>query len=193
MRSVALTHVAYKPQMVTVASLVDGKVTMEDLDYSLTEVVVKPKPYIYVEALYRVYVYRNDSLCYFMSGIMPNAYNVQKKKLEHGSYYQARAEYCANWGASTTWGARAQVYHAGMITTFPLDVVEQKMKDRYFMSTTVNSPSRSTYSNAKGVIGYLTRNNGQVRMTLDAGKEQMYANEVKRRDKTTGKTPGNGL
>ena len=176
---VALTHMAYKPQMVTVASLVDGKVTMEDLDYSLTEVVVKPKPYIYVEALYRVYVYRNDSLCYFMSGIMPNAYNVQKKKLEHGSYYQARAEYCANWGASTTWGARAQVYHAGMITTFPLDVVEQKMKDRYFMSTTVNSPSRSTYSNAKGVIGYLTRNNGQVRMTLDAGKEQMYANEVK--------------
>ena len=34
---VALTHVAYKPQLVTVASLQNGRVTMEDLDYGLDE------------------------------------------------------------------------------------------------------------------------------------------------------------
>ena len=90
---ITVTHVAYKPQIVTIASLQNGRVTMEDLDYGLDEVEIKPKTYIYVETFYRVYVYRNDSLCYFLSGIMPNAYDLQKKKLEHGSYNQARCEY----------------------------------------------------------------------------------------------------
>ena len=79
---VAVTHVAYKPQLITVASLQGGLITMEDIGYDLEEIVVKPKPLIYVEVLYRVYVYRNDSLCYFLSGIMPNAYDIQKKKIE---------------------------------------------------------------------------------------------------------------
>ena len=115
---------------------------------------------------------------FFMSGIMPNAYNVQKKKLEHGSYYQARAEYCANWGASITWGARAERYGAGKVVTKSLENSEQQMKEKYFVTTTVNSPSHSTYSNPQGIVGQLTRTNGQVRMTIDAGKAQIYANEA---------------
>ena len=50
---VALSHVAYKSQLVSVASLPSSegsegsrRVTMEDLDYGLQEIVVKPKPYI---------------------------------------------------------------------------------------------------------------------------------------------------
>ena len=98
---VAVSHVAYKPQLVTVANLPSHplgplgtlatsgtqegegqgwgpirRITMENIDYDLDEIVVKPKPYIYVEVFYRVYVYRGDSLCYFLSGIMPNAYNI---------------------------------------------------------------------------------------------------------------------
>ncbi len=176
---VTLTHVAFKSQVVTMSSLVGGRVTMEDSDYRLAEVVIKPKPYLYVETLYRVYVYRNDSLCYFASGIMPNACNVQKQKREHGSYYQARTEYCSKFGAATTWSARAHVFHAGLVRTMSLEMMEQKMKEMYYVTATANSPSRSTYSNPQGTVGYLTRTNGQVRMTLDGGTEQMYANEVK--------------
>ena len=43
---VALTHVAYKPQLVSVASLgAEGRITMDAVDYGLDEVVVKPKPF----------------------------------------------------------------------------------------------------------------------------------------------------
>ena len=97
---VTLTHVAFKPQTVTVADLTDGRVTMEDNEYSLAEIVVKPKPYIYIEVFYRVYVYRNDSLCYFLSGIMPNTFDPQKNKLERGSYYLAYAEHCNKMSAA---------------------------------------------------------------------------------------------
>lgn len=178
---VAITHVAYKPQLVTVASLTDGRVTMEDLDYNLQEIVVKPKPYIYVETLYRVYVYRNDSLHYFMTGIMPNAYDPKKKKREHGSYYQARAEFCNKFWA--LWGARAQRFHAGQVRTMTLDKMEKEMKEKYFVKATVKSPTHTIYSNPKGVVGHLVRTGGQMRMTLDAGKAQMYANEAKKEKK----------
>ena len=55
-----VTHVAYKPQLITVALLKDGRITMEDQDYGLREIVVMPKPYIYVETYYRAYAFIND-------------------------------------------------------------------------------------------------------------------------------------
>ena len=176
---VAVTHVAYKPQLITIASLQGGLITMEDIGYDLEEIVVKPKPLIYVEVLYRVYVYRNDSLCYFLSGIMPNAYNIQKKKMEHGSYYQAHAEHCNKMGAASTWFVRAEQFHAGIAGTNDLQGMEKSMKNKFFVTATVDDSTHTTYSNPEGVIGQFTRAGGQWRMTLDAGKMQMYANKAK--------------
>ena len=152
---------------------------MEDIDYGLDEIVVKPKPYIYVEVFYRVYVYRNDSLCYFLSGIMPNAYDIKKKKMERGSYYQAVAEHCNKMGAGSTWFVRSQRHGAGTATPMDLPDMEKKMKNKYFVTATVDNPNHSTYRNPEGVVGQLVRTGGQLRMTLDAGKAQMYANKAK--------------
>ena len=178
-KKVAVTHVAYKPQLVTVASLQNGRITLEEIGYDLAEIVVKPKQYIYVEAYYRVYVYRNDSLCYFLSGIMPNAYNIEKKKVEHGSYYQAHAEHCEKMGAASTWFVRAEHFSAGIAVTNDLQGMEKSMKNKFFVTATVDDSTHTTYSNPEGVIGQFTRAGGQWRMTLDAGKMQMYANKAK--------------
>ena len=176
---VAVTHVAYKPQLVTVADLQEGRITMEDVGYDLAEIVVKPKPYIFVEVFYRVYVYRDDSLCYFLSGIMPNAYDIQKKKMERGSYYQAVAEHCNKMGAASTWFVRAQHYGAGKGVTKGMSYVNEQLKEKYFVTATVDDSTHTTYSNPEDVIGQLVRTGGQMRMTIDAGKAQMYANKAK--------------
>ncbi len=187
---VAVTHVAYKPQLVTLADLPSHqgegqgwgpvrRITMEDVGYGLKEIVVKPKPYIYVEVFYRVYVYRGDSLCYFLSGIMPNAYNIKKKKMEHGSYYQARTEHCNKMGAASTWFVRSEHFGAGIGRTKGLAYMEKQMKDKYFMTATVDNPTHTTYRNPEGIVGQLVRTGGQMRMTLDAAKGQMYANKAK--------------
>ena len=174
---VTLTHVTFKPQTVSVANLTDGRITMEDNDYNLAEIVVRPKSYIYVETLYRVYVYRNDSLCYFLSGIMPNAYDPQKKKLEHGSYMQAYIEYCSKTGAAITWGARAQRFNAG-IPSGGLPT-KQQMKDKYFVTTDDSNPNHWVFSNQEGKVGQFVRSGSQARQTLDGGRMQMYANKAK--------------
>ena len=180
---VTLTHVAFKPQTVTVANLpsfggTEGgrSITMEDNNYNMAEIVVKPKPYIYVEVFYRVYVYRNDSLCYFLSGIMPNAYDPQKKKLEHGSYMQAYVEYYPKAGAALTWGARAQRYGAGLTGGL---ISKKRLKDEYFVTTDDSNPSHWVYSNPEGKLGQFVRSGSQVRLTLDAGRMQMYVNKAK--------------
>lgn len=172
-----ITHVAYKPQLVTVALLKDGKITLEDQDYGLAEISVTPKQFIYVETYYRVYVYRNDSLCYFLTGIMPNAYDPQKKKLEHGSYYHAYAEYAPKLGVAVNWGVRAQHLHAGLVQTGGSS--DKFLKDKYYITATEKSPNHKVFSNPKGIVGNRIISNGLSHLTLDGGKMQMYVNEAK--------------
>lgn len=174
---VTVTHVAYKPKQVGVTSQTDGRIVLEDLDYSLSEVVVKPKPYIYVETYYRVYVYRNDSLGYFHCGIMPNVYAPKLKKLEHGSYDQNSLDFAASMGVAISWGARAMRY-AGLVH-FSGVPEKESLKMRYFVTTDDSRPDLWVFSNPEGRVGQLVRMGGQVRTTLDAGKIQMYANKVK--------------
>ena len=176
-KTVTIAHVAYNPKQVTIDSRsAEVKVTMEDANYSLSEIVVKPKPYVYVEAFYRVYVYRGDSLCYYLSGIMPNAYDVQKKKLEHGSYYHSYGEFCPKFGASIVWGARAQHFKAGQVATKGIPV--KAMEKKYHLTATEQGPNLLILSNPEGTIGQIHRTEGQARLTVDGGKAQMYANKV---------------
>ena len=90
---ILLTHVAFKSKLVDVSSLQDGKVTMDDLDYNLAEIVVVPKPLVYVETYYRVYAFANDSLRYYLAGIMPNSYNKEKKKKLYGKLRRVQPWY----------------------------------------------------------------------------------------------------
>lgn len=172
-----VTHVAYKPLVVSATSVKNGRITMEDQDYAIGEITVTPKPYIYVEIFYRAYVYRNDSLCYFMTGIMPNAIDQQKKKHQHGSYIQSYCEYAPKMGVAINWGARVQRLRVGQVSAVGL--TEKFMKDKYYTTPTVKSPNHKVYSNPQGVVGNLFVSDGLARMTLDAAKMQMYVNEVK--------------
>ncbi|MBO4802545.1 MAG: carboxypeptidase regulatory-like domain-containing protein [Bacteroidaceae bacterium] len=172
---VTVTHVAFKSRQVNVADLADGRITMEDADYSLAEIVVKPKPFIYVETFYRAYVYREDSLVYFKCGIMPNAYDPKKKKMEHGSLYQARTEYAPTMGFAVNWGSRIDLQKPGQVRLFPTD---KSMKEKYLVEATQKGDGKE-YSNADGIVGRLVSRGNQARMTLDGGKMQMYVNRVK--------------
>ncbi len=177
---VAVTHVAFHPQLVSIASLNNGRITMEALDYELQEIVVKPKPYIYVETYYRAYAFINDSLRYYQAGILPNAYDIQKKKVETGSYSSAMGYFCANFGASITWGARVEEFHAGKIhaSTAKKMQPDGEGSKRYFTTLTDDGPGRQRVSNPEGTVGYIITANGQCQVTFDGAKMQMYRNKA---------------
>ena len=179
-KKVVLTHVAFKPKLVDVSSLQDGKVTMEDLDFNLAEVEVRPKPYVYVETYYRAYAFIDDSLRYYSAGILPNAYDTQKKKVKTGSYYNSQGEFSLNFNVLTTWGARVQHFHAGRIYNSGAQSLLQggKYSEKYFTTLTDEGKGRQRVSNPEGTVGYIERENGQTLMTLDGAKMQMYRNKA---------------
>lgn len=55
-----------------------ARVTMEDADFGLDEIVVKPNPYICVEYYVRGFRYIGDSLRAYGAGIIPVAYDTRK-------------------------------------------------------------------------------------------------------------------
>ena len=174
------THVAYKPQTVVLSQLSDGRVTMEDLDNNLSEVVVKPKSYIYIETYYRAYGFINDTLRYYTAGIMPNAYDAEKDKLETGSLYNCCGEFYPSTGVSLTWGARVRNLNPGMTHTPTAKSLQPggKTSKKYYLTLTDEGNGRQRISNAEGTVGYIDTRNGQARTTIDAGKTQLYANKV---------------
>ena len=179
-KKVVLTHVAYKSKLVDVSSLQNGKVTMEDLDYNLAEIVIMPKPYIYVETYYRVYAFANDSLRYYLAGIMPNAYDKEKKKVKTGSYMESYGEFSLSKGIAITWGARAQEFKAGRIHKSGANdfLKGGKSSEYYFVTLTDEGKGRKRVSNPEGTVGFIETEENEVHMTLDAGKMQMYRNKA---------------
>ena len=184
-KKIVLTHVAFKPQTVDVASLKDGRVVMEDLDFSLAEIVVTPKPLLYVETYYRVYAYANDSLRYYLAGIMPNGYNKEKKKAKYGSYMESYGEFSISRGAAITWGARAQEFKAGKIhKSGAIDILKGgESRERYFVTLSDEGKGRQRVSNPEGTVGFIETEKNEVHMTLDAGKMQMYRNKALGQDR----------
>lgn len=177
---VLIKHVAYKSKLVDMSALQAGKVTMEDLDYNLAEIVVKPKPLIYVETYYRVYGFANDSLRYYLAGIMPNAYDVEKKKAKYGSYMQSYGDFGISRGATITWGARTQTLKPGEIhNSGALGLVKSgKRRDYDFVTLTEEGKGRLKVSNPEGTVGFIETDKDEIRMTIDAAKIQMYRNKA---------------
>lgn len=182
---VLIKHVAYKSKLVDMSALQAGKVTMEDLDYNLAEIVVKPKPLIYVETFYRVYVFAGDSLRYYLAGIMPNAYDVEKKKAKYGSYSQSSGEFGISWGATIIGGVVARKFKPGKIHNsgaFGL-VKSGKIRDYDFVTLTDEGKGRLKVSNPEGTVGFIETDKDEIRMTIDAAKIQMYRNKALGQDR----------
>ena len=179
-KRIVLTHVAYKSKLVDVASLTDGKVMMEDLDYNLAEIVVMPKPLIYVETYYRVYAFANDSLRYYLAGILPNSYDKENHKIKAGSYLESHGEFALSKSVAFTWGARAQAFKAGRIhRSGAIDLMKGgKSSEEYFTTLSDEGKGRKRVSNPEGTVGFIEIEDDEVHMTLDAGKMQMYRNKV---------------
>ena len=77
-----LSQVAYKPLTVNLAEVVDGVVTMEDAEYVLPDVVVKPKELLYVQTYYRVTYIDEEGPIYYRAGIIDNTYEFAKDKVD---------------------------------------------------------------------------------------------------------------
>lgn len=78
---VCLSQMAYKPLTVNLAEVADGVVTMEDAEFVLPDVNVKPKELLYVQTYYRVTYIDEDGPLYYRAGIIDNTYEFATEKV----------------------------------------------------------------------------------------------------------------
>ncbi len=177
--NVAVTHVAYKAQSVNVGSLTDGRVTMEDNNFGIDEVVVRPKPLLYTELYYRFYAYVDDSLRTFVAGIVPYNWNLRKKKKTVKFSGDASAVF--NLKDVTWWSVRAEsLVKGGIITsTGESNLDSGYWKEKYDIDKVADGDNRWLIVNPRDTVGTLVRANGISTLTLNGGKAQMYANEMR--------------
>ena len=178
---VALTHVAYKPQLVSVASLgAEGRITMDAVDYGLDEVVVKPKPYVFIEYYFRGFSYIGDSLRTYAAGILPVAYEIRehyKGKTRDVWSYGGAANKAVGWNVS---GLKLKAEEGAKKAAMPIETLVRKSEGfcDYYKLSMAQDGNRWTVSNPEGVVGHFQHSDGLYRATLDGGKMQIYAGKV---------------
>ena len=176
-QKVGLSHVAYKPQMVTVPSLAEGRVTMEDANFGLDKIVVMPKPFIYVEYYYRGFRYIGDSLRAYGAGIMPVAYEINKEyKPKMRSVYSC-----------VTFANKAVKWHSVEIELKTKEIAKRNngpMPERwitrdtvqkvYGLSITKDGTNRWRVDNPNGKVGQIVHNGDRTYTTLDGVRMLCY-------------------
>lgn len=75
------SHTAFKSKNLYLSDIVDSKVVLEDVNYELAEVTVKPKELLYVQTYFRCIYVSDDGPIYFRAGVIDNTYEYAKKKL----------------------------------------------------------------------------------------------------------------
>ena len=190
---VALTHVAYKPQLVTVADIppsggTDGgrQITMESIDYGLDEVVVKPKPYFYVEYYYRAFSYIEDSLRVYSAGIIPVKYEIQdnyKGKTRSVWSYGGAANKALSWNVQDLEIRAEQGAKKALLPVEKAAREGEKFRDYYKASIEPDGDNRWLIKNPQEVIGQIVYSDGFSHTTVDGAKAQIYANKANGQDR----------
>ena len=91
-QTITVSHVAFKEKKAYVKGEGTVRIILEDSDYGLGEIVVKPKDYIYVQTYYRMIYMSDDTMTYCRFGVIDNIYNVKKKTITASHTHISKAE-----------------------------------------------------------------------------------------------------
>lgn len=172
--TISVSHVAYKPKLYKVNGK-SGSIVLEDADFGLPEIVVKKKPYVYVQTYYRMYMYTDElGMGYYRVGMTDNVYDVKTKKLKTSTTNASKAKY----GIIKTIVGTAMGGMMNRLSHLPMQSAADRIKNNKNSKykITQEDPGRQRISDSRGTIGYIVDEGNQRRITFDA--EKMASNRL---------------
>jgi hypothetical protein len=164
--TISISHIAYKPKLYKMNGK-SGNITLEDADFGLPEIVVKKKPYVYVQTYYRMYMYSDEyGMAYYRVGMTDNVYDVKTKKLKTSTTNVSKAKYAI---LKTILGALGGS-RINRLSHLPVKNVGDRLKNNSKHKITKEGPGRQRISDSRGTIGYIIDEGNQRRITFDAEK-----------------------
>lgn len=165
--TVSLSHVAYKDITVSTAEIADGRITMEDVDFNLPEVIVKPKELIYVQTYYRlIYVSDNEGPIYFRAGVIDNAYDIEKKKMSTKARSLSKGKNGFYRFLLSTLAGR-HIDKMGSLDRDPYHTrIEKAARDgKLLLAEDPRQPARTLVSDSVAVLGFIENDTEQLLKT----------------------------
>ena len=182
--TISVSHVAYKPKLYKVNGK-SGSITLEDADFGLPEIVVKKKPYVYVQTYYRAYFYDDeDGVMYYRAGLTDNVIDRAKKKLSASTSTASKAIFgILKTAMNALAGGKLDKYSQINMKTLEERIKENGKDSQIKISDEGNG--RKRISDFKGTIGYIIDNKqaGQRRFTYDGNKLVTHRLEAQGKDK----------
>ena len=180
---VIVTHVAFKTKNVTLNGK-DTVVVLEDADFDMPEITVEPKPFIYVQTFYRLYIYTSeDGIFYYRAGLTDNTYDPAKKTVKGKTEAASKAESAL---LKTLFGMVGVVFND--YSQIKPKSFEERMMEHGKASKvkfTAGGQAGQTISDYKGVIGSVTDDMADHlrRYSYDSYKLFLHNLEAKGREK----------
>lgn len=153
-RHLYLSHVAFKAMDVNLDTIPSLSVVMQDADFQLSEVVVKPKELLYVQTYFRCVYVSDEGPIYFRSGVVDNTYDLAKKKVSSKTRSVSRGRNgLYRFIISTLVGRYIDQW--AQIDTLPDYKRIAKMADKGELTITHEPSGRRLVSDSISVLGYI--------------------------------------
>ena len=164
-KTVVITHVAYKPVTVNVSS--EGqKVSLEDADFGIPEITITKKNYTYLQVYYRIVGVRDDGVLFYRAGIVDNFYNEEKDKQMSSKQHITKAK-----NATMKMGANIVlsfiVDNKATIRVKPMEEEWMETYKRQGLRIENDGIGRRRIIVNYGELGNITDQIGQRRMSMD--------------------------
>ena len=184
------SHVAFKAMNMDTDAIVDQRVVMEDANFELSELVVKPKELLYVQTYYRCIYVCDEGPIYFRAGVVDNTYELAKKKISSKTRSVSKGKNgMLRFLLSTLAGGYIDEYARIDTMTLYKRIMKNVDEGRLFIS---EEPSgRRTVSDTISVLGYIDEDlkAGQRVTNFDkwAYRDHKEATEAAAKEAKTGK------
>lgn len=184
------SHVAFKAMSLQTDAITDGRVVMQDENFELSELVVKPKELLYVQTYFRCIYVCDDGPIYFRAGVVDNTYEIAKKKISAKTRSVSKGQNGFIRFILSTLVGRYIDEWAGIDTlTAYKKILKEVDKDRLFLNE--EAPGRRLVSDTVSVLGYIDEDLQAGQRTTNFDKwtysEHKEATKAAAKEAATGK------
>lgn len=178
-KDITVSHVAFKTKRVKLDGK-DVRITLEEADFSLEEITVEPKPFIYVQTYYRLYIHNEeDGIIYYRAGLTDNCYDPKKKKVTASTSHVAKAKYGIIKTLMGAFGSKLD--ELSQIKPGKVETRLQNKGKGIGITITDIAPGKKRINDNWGTLGYITddKDSGLRRFSYDSHKVVMHYLEAK--------------
>lgn len=181
-----LSHIAFQDIAVPVADIADNRIVMEDVEYVLHNVEVKPKDLAYVQTYFRLIYLDDDGPLYYRGGVIDNTYEFANHKTSSKTRSLSKGESgLLRFLISTLVGK--YIDKMGQLSDVPLYQKILNYAEKGEVTLTTEPSGRIVVSDSVCTLGYIDTDTVSRTRTISFDVTRFHDNRENAKAKAKGK------